>query len=102
MHLLTLFARSEPTTDPVCLRYLSSARLATATDVQLYYDPNCTKPAARYRFGMTRPHRNSRTVMHNCFRYALQWLPAMVRPTPCPYRFAFGTGALLDGSGAST
>ena len=75
-HLLTLFARYEPTTDPVCKAYLPAAQLKSARDVQLYRDNACTQPAARYGYGMTRPTRSSRTVMHNCFRFALTWLPA--------------------------
>lgn len=74
--LLTLFARYEPTTDPVAKAYLTAAHLKQVRDVQLYRDPACTQPAARYRCGMTRPTRSSLTVMHNCFRYSLTWLPA--------------------------
>ena len=74
--LLTLFARYEPTTDPVARAYLPAQQLDKARDVQIYRDDACTQPAARYRFGSTRPTRSSRTVMHNCFRYALTWLPA--------------------------
>lgn len=83
--LLTLFARHEPTTDPICKQYLPPALLTKATDVQLYRDSACTQPAARYRFGMTRPTRSYKTVMHNCWRFALEWLPPLgVSPTNSP------------------
>lgn len=81
-NLITLYARREPTTDTVCKQYLPPKLLKAATDIQLYYDPDCTRPAVRYRYGMRRPTRSSRTVVHNCNRYALEWLPPRVSIAP--------------------
>lgn len=95
VQLITLFARSEPTTDAVCKKYLPPARLKTATDVQLYYDRSCTRPAARFRYGMQRPNRSSRTVVLNCWRYLLEWLPALKPAEPVRFRFTIHGDTML-------
>lgn len=95
VQLITLFARTEPTTDAVCKKYLSPALLKTATDVQLYYDRSCTRPAARFRYGLRRPNRSSRTVVLNCWRYLIEWLPALKPTEPERFRFAINGDAML-------
>lgn len=70
MELLTLFGRREPTTDPVARAY----GLSNLSDVVLYKDPQCTRPVARYHCDHSKkPTRRNKYVMHNCFRYRLQW-----------------------------
>jgi hypothetical protein len=54
--LLKLFARYEPTSDPVCLAYLPPSQLKQARDVQLYRDPACTQPAAGTATARPAPH----------------------------------------------
>lgn len=71
MHRLTLYARREPTTDPVSVACGCGHR----KDVVLYKDANCTTPAVRYRWDLSNtPRKRNKTVMHNCFRFRLQWI----------------------------
>lgn len=72
----TLYARREPTTDPVCLRYCPPAQLSALRDVVLYADRAATKPVARYSAMGTKLDRRNRYVNHNCARFALEWLEA--------------------------
>lgn len=67
---LTLFARREPTTDTVAIAH----GMAHRKDVVVYADKDCTQLRGRfpwYYSGL--PRRNSRSVMLNCYRWALQW-----------------------------
>lgn len=77
MKLHTLFARKEPTTDVVSI----SHGLGHRKDVVLYQDEACTQPYARWSWHLTgQPRRNSKTVMLNCYRWAIQWVPDL-QPT---------------------
>jgi hypothetical protein len=70
MTLLTVFARREPTTDPVALAH----GCARKNDTVFYSDALCTQAMARkpwYQSG--HPRRNSREVTLNCWRWQLQW-----------------------------
>lgn len=71
MELLTLYGRREATTDPVSVAHGCGHR----QDVVLYRDRACTMPVARYGWHLSnKPARRKKTVMHNCFRYRLQWV----------------------------
>jgi hypothetical protein len=74
MTALTLYARHEPTTDPVCLHYCPPAQLPALRDVALYRDPQATKQIARFSAFQTRPARHSRYVRINCYRWNLVWI----------------------------
>lgn len=68
---LTLFARREKTTDPVD----KALKLTHKNDVVFYKDKECTQFYARYPWHYSGlPRRTSKTVMLNCFRWALQWV----------------------------
>lgn len=74
MNLSTLFARKEPTTDKV-LRVVSPA--AKKMDTVLYRDLEGISIAARipWHFKSTTPKRGQRTIVFNCARFRLAWLP---------------------------
>jgi hypothetical protein len=72
---MTLYARREPTTDPLCLKYCPPAQLGALRDVAIYKDPGATKPVARFAPHMTRPDRRNRFVNLNCHRWQLVWMP---------------------------
>lgn len=70
MNLLTLFARKEPTTDPVSIQYGQGHKL----DTVLYRDASCTILAARWPwYASNCPRRNQKRVTFNCFRWNLSW-----------------------------
>jgi hypothetical protein len=61
-------------------------------DTVIYRDAECTEQLFRHNcFSSSRPTRRSKTIMYNCFRYALAWLPPKldipVAP-PAPVRIA--------------
>jgi len=70
--MIELFARREPTTDPIVLRYCGTGR--EFDDVVIYADADCTRPKARYAWGSCRPDRRYRYVMLNCYRWRLVWI----------------------------
>lgn len=69
--LHTLYARREPTTDA----FVKAIGVKGKTDLVLYEDKACTKPASRYMWSNTRPTRANKRVIHNCCPYNLEWLP---------------------------
>lgn len=74
MNQLTLFAREEPTTDAVSIQHGMGHR----KDVVMYKDEGCTQLYVRWPWCYSgRPRRNSKQVMLNCYRWKLQWLPAL-------------------------
>lgn len=71
MPLITLFAREEPTCDPVVRDYGPRG----AKDTVFYTDEACTKVYARWSWAVRcRPVRR-RAVTLNCYRWALSWVP---------------------------
>lgn len=78
---MNLFARKEPTTDSLLLSHAAKTPKFKLTklhrDVQLYYNKEATRPAARYPWDYTqsKPTRRNRRVQHNCGSYILVWLP---------------------------
>ncbi|MGE8063862.1 hypothetical protein [Pseudomonas sp. NPDC089569] len=67
----TLYARREPTTDA----FAQAIGVKGKTDLVLYEDKTCTKPASRYMWCYARPTRANKRVIHNCCPYNLEWLP---------------------------
>lgn len=64
MELLTLYARKH---------FHSDGR---AFDVIVSRDRDQRDRVAMYRAGMSnRPDRRFKTIVHNCYRWALEWLP---------------------------
>lgn len=72
--MFTLYARYEPTTDWLTLKYCDEPLSARTHDLALYHDADCTKPAGRYPWHVSRPDRRNRYVMHNCSRYHLEFV----------------------------
>lgn len=76
---MNLYARREPTTDTVTLKYVPERqrkRESQWLDVVLYADPEGRRSVARYpNYYSNKPRRGTRHVMHNCARYQLSWLP---------------------------
>ena len=108
-NLITLYARLEPTTDSILIamgegpfyRPIPAGASIEALikrgffgklDTVIYKDAECTEQVVRYGwFSSSRPTRKSKTVMHNCFTYALTWLPPHVEmpvAPPAPVRRA--------------
>lgn len=107
--MITLYARLEPTTDsfiiaagegPVYRPIPAGASIESLIkkgffgklDTVIYRDAECTEQLFRHNcFSSSRPTRRSKTIMYNCFRYALTWLPPKldipVAP-PAPVRIA--------------
>jgi hypothetical protein len=72
--LITLFARKEPTSDTVS----KALGMARRMDTVLYRDAACTDVAGRYSwFYSGCPDRRFKTVMLNCWKWKLEWLPAL-------------------------
>jgi hypothetical protein len=70
--LIVLFARKEPTADDVSKQHGFSSRM----DTVLYRDKACTEVAARWPwFASNCPDRRFKTVMLNCWKWKLEWLP---------------------------
>ena len=69
--LITLYARREPTTDATILRYAPNAK---KYDVCIYSDKECKTFKARFVWHGV-PRKTRKTVMLNCWKYALEWLP---------------------------
>ena len=70
-HLITLYARHEPTNDPVALLY----GLGHEKDVVIYEDAECTRRKARFAWHQScRPRRGQRRVTINCYRWVLEWV----------------------------
>lgn len=74
-HLLTLYARREPATMRPHMHVSPHGVPASKRDVVLYRDPQCQHQCSVYTWRMdSQPRRNSRKVMHNCYRFGLEWL----------------------------
>jgi len=85
---LTLYARSERTTesrspgnakDMTIWRKFQPEDRQNATAKLLAEGPRLTDgtllfPVARYAWCQTKPTRRQKTVMHNCFRWKLEWI----------------------------
>lgn len=70
MSLLTLYAKKEPTTDPVSIMHGHAAR----QDTVLYRDTACTQVAARWPWHLSNcPSRRQKRVMFNCYQWNLTW-----------------------------
>lgn len=78
--LIRVFARYEPTTDPVAKANLCRADLARARDVAIYRDAAATQGFARFNCGSKRPTRRTSVVTLNCWNWALHWIPNLRQP----------------------
>lgn len=74
MNLITLYARREPTTDPVVRQYAPESK---RRDVCLYQDRECSVLRARIPWHHANCPRTRRTITLNCYRWRLEWLPAV-------------------------
>ncbi len=94
--LIRVFARYEPTTDPIAKANLCRADLARARDVAIYRDAAATQAFARFNCDSKRPNRRTSVVTLNCWSWALNWLPAMpqrANSSELPTRRNQATGA---------
>lgn len=71
MPRLYVYARREPTTDAIAIKYGGSKKMY---DVQVYRDRAMKKPYARFVYGNKKPDRRNKTVTLNCFIWNLIWL----------------------------
>lgn len=78
MNLITLYARLEPTTDTVALRYCTLAQLQQSKfkDVVLYEDRACTRIYCRYSWQYSdKPKRNkTKEIYIDYCRYKIKWI----------------------------
>ena len=74
-----VYARYEPTTDPIAIKYLPPAVLARARDVAIYQDEEATRPLARYGCDRKRPSRRTRVITLNCWTRSIHWMPSLTR-----------------------
>lgn len=74
--LLTLYARKEPTRDELSKRFKLDKQ-----DVVFYKDEACTQFVGRWTWDRSPPRRNRTTVVLNCFKWALKWLPDSPKAT---------------------
>lgn len=71
MELLPVFVRKEPTVDTVAI----SHGLRGKQDTVYYRDETCTQKVARLPWHFSgHPTKRTRSVMLNCFRYAVRWV----------------------------
>ena len=78
--LIRVFARYEPTTDPIAKANLGRADLARARDVAIYRDSSATQRMARFNCDRKRPNRRTKVVTLNCWNWSVQWLPSLGLP----------------------
>lgn len=82
MPLPSLYLRREPASDPVslCLERAVPGSTKRLTNVVIYRDPECTKFAGRFApDSTTAPRRGAKTMVLNCARWPIQWLPPVRR-----------------------
>ncbi len=68
--LITLFARQEPSTS-----------VRGRLDTVFYRDRDCKDAKVRWGYGVSRRPTSCRFVTLNCYRWKLEWLPALTRVT---------------------
>jgi hypothetical protein len=78
--LLSVYARLEPTTDEVLIKY-DPKRVLKKMDVQVYKDEECTIPFGRYTWWQDQPIQSDKTVVLNCYRWNLVWKEDLVAKT---------------------
>lgn len=77
--MLTLYARQEPTKDQTARDHLSEAELQSCFDVVLYRNPEATDLHTRFGWHVaSKPDRRNKYVTINCYRWKLEWLPALL------------------------
>ena len=69
------YARKEPAADPILKKYAPEAK---RYDVQVYNDPEATKPYGRFSWDQHPPKKNQKSVVLNGYRWELKWLPDLV------------------------
>lgn len=69
--MLTLYARKEPTTDPVTLSLKPNTK---RRDVVLYEDSTCMSVKVRIPWYHTNCPRSRDAVVINCYKYNLVWV----------------------------
>ena len=69
--LIKIFARREPTVDPVAIQH----GLKQKRDVVFYRDAAATDRFVRWSWYKSPPRRARRTVTLNCWLWAVEWLP---------------------------
>jgi hypothetical protein len=75
--LITLYARKEPTTDSTTLAHPEFTK-GNEQDIVLYSNAEATEQKCRFPwYYSTKPDRRNKTVMFNCHRWRLEWLPAL-------------------------
>lgn len=73
---MRVYARREPTTDWAALKYCDAREVAKLKDVAIYADLQATQPKGRFMwFSSARPTRRNDSVVLNCARYDICWLP---------------------------
>ena len=71
MTMLTVFARREPTVDPVAKAHGCGHK----QDTVFYRDAECKDVMARKPWHQSgHPRKNSRQVTLNCYRWQLNWI----------------------------
>lgn len=71
--LLTVYARKEPTTDPLTMHMGPRQK----QDTVFYKDQECTRLIARKPWYQTgHPRKNTRSVVLNCYNWNLVWVAA--------------------------
>lgn len=75
-----VYLRKEPTTDSVTLehrrKYSARHVLGTHMDVQSYAEQSATTKIGRWPwFYSNKPRKGCKTVMLNCTRHNVMWLP---------------------------
>jgi hypothetical protein len=68
--LITLYARKEPTIDSIAIEH----GLAHKQDVVFYKDEACTQRYCRWSWHLSPPRKNRKTVILNCWRWAINWM----------------------------
>ena len=81
LYLIRVFARYEPTTDPIAVSNLGRAEIARARDVAIYRDAAATRCIARFGCDRKRPNVLTKSITLNCWRWAIEWLPSPTRTT---------------------
>lgn len=69
---LTIYARKEPSTDEILLKYSPYQK---EYDVVLYADKEAKTKRGAFRWDLSnKPTRRNKFVNFNCFRYRLEWI----------------------------
>jgi hypothetical protein len=69
--MLTLYARQEPTTDSILLKYYPNTK---KKDTVFYRDKECKDTYGRWSWNVSGRPTRRKTVTLNCYKWRIKWV----------------------------